>query len=184
MDWLDGFFILISVAWLYEIWRYRNRSEPTDGASEHASFYIVSLIMVIVFAVSIGLSVWTDVRQPLPQRLLGLGCYVAGVSLRYWGIGQLRHQFTRHVVVRPEDELVSSGPYRYLCHPLYTGLLFITLGFSLYFTHWGIALFGTFSIGLALLWRIHIEEKMLTSHFGSAYRTWAKSRKRLIPFIY
>jgi len=113
MDWLDGLFVLTSVAWLYEIWRYRNRSEPTDGASEHASFYIVSLMMVTVFAISIGLSVWTDTRQATLQRLLGLSGFIAGVSLRYWGIRQLRHQFTRHVVVRPADELVSSGPYRY-----------------------------------------------------------------------
>lgn len=184
MDWLDGLFILVSVAWLYEIWRYRNRSEPTDGASEHASFYIVSLVMITVFTVSIGLSVWTDTSQTIRQRLIGLGIYTLGVSLRYWGIGHLRHQFTRHVVVRPADELVSSGPYRYLRHPLYTGLLFITFGFSLYFTYWQVALIGSILIGIALLWRIHIEEKMLTSHFGRTYQTWAKSRKRLIPFIY
>ncbi|RHB46917.1 isoprenylcysteine carboxylmethyltransferase family protein [Exiguobacterium sp. AM39-5BH] len=184
MDWLDGLFVLTSVAWLYEIWRYRNRSEPTDGASEHASFYIVSLMMVTVFAISIGLSVWTDTRQATLQRLLGLSGFIAGVSLRYWGIRQLRHQFTRHVVVRPADELVSSGPYRYLRHPLYTGLLFITFGFSLFFAPWTIALVGTCLMSLALLWRIHIEEKMLTSHFGVTYERWAKSRKRLIPFIY
>jgi len=162
MDWLDGLFVLTSVAWLYEIWRYRNRSEPTDGASEHASFYIVSLMMVTVFAISIGLSVWTDTRQATLQRLLGLSGFIAGVSLRYW----------------------SSGPYRYLRHPLYTGLLFITFGFSLFFAPWTIALVGTCLMSLALLWRIHIEEKMLTSHFGVTYQTWAKSRKRLIPFIY
>ncbi|TCI53330.1 isoprenylcysteine carboxylmethyltransferase family protein [Exiguobacterium sp. SH1S21] len=184
MDWLDGLFILVSAAWLYEMRRYRNRDEPTDGNSEHMSFYIVSLIMVTVFAVSIGLSIFTETRQPLLVRWLGLGCYIAGVSLRYWGIAHLRHQFTRHVVVRPADEIVSSGPYRFLRHPLYTGLLFITFGFSLYFSHWGVALVGTFAMGIALLWRIHIEEQMLTSHFGSAYQTWAKSRKRLIPFIY
>lgn len=184
MDWLDGLFILASVAWLYELWRHRNRDEQTDGKSEHASFYIVSFIMVSLFSVSIGFSTLTDTRQQLFFRWIGLAFYITGIFLRYWGISQLRHQFTRHVVVRPADKIVSSGPYRFLRHPLYTGLLFITFGFSLYFIHWIVATVGTFFMIFALLWRIRIEEKMLTSHFGKDYETWAKARKRLIPFIY
>ncbi len=184
MDWLDGLFVVTSMAWLYELWRYRNRDDTKDGRSEHMSFYVVSFVMVIVFAGSLGYSVLTDVRQSVSLRLIGLACYIAGVALRYWGIAHLRHQFTRHVVVRPTDEIVSTGPYRFLRHPLYTGLLFITFGFSLYYSYVLFAVVGTIAMGAALLWRIHIEEKMLTAHFGEAYAVWSKSRKRLLPFIY
>lgn len=184
MDWLDGLFVLTSIAWLYEMWRYRNREDTNGGRSEHASFYVVSFVMVTVFASSLGLSVLTEHRQDVLLRFAGLGSYIAGVALRYWGIAHLRHQFTRHVVVRPTDEIVSTGPYRFLRHPLYTGLLFITFGFALFFSTIYLAAIGTIAMAAALLWRIRIEEHMLTAHFGNAYTIWAKARKRLIPFIY
>lgn len=63
MDWLDGIFVVTSIAWLYELWRYRNRDDTKDGRSEHMSFYVVSAVMVIVFASSLGYSILTDARQ-------------------------------------------------------------------------------------------------------------------------
>lgn len=184
MEWMDLILIIVSCFWIVEVWRFRNRKEATDGSVERKSFYFVAATMIAVFSLSVISSVVFETPPSITQQMIGLTLYIAGVSLRYWGILHLRHQFTRHVVVRPEDELVSSGPYRYLRHPLYTGLLLITFGFSLYFLHWVIALIGAGITSLALLYRIHIEEGMLIRHFGQAYRTWSKSRKRLFPFIY
>lgn len=184
MEWMDLALIIVSCFWLVETWKFRNRKEATDGSVERKSFYFVALTMIVMFSLSIIYSIFVEARPSMAQRILALSFYIAGVSLRYWGIFHLRHQFTRHVVVRPQDELVSSGPYRFLRHPLYTGLLFITLGFSLYFLHWAVALIGTGLTALALLYRIRIEEGMLTRHFGQSYVSWSKSRKRLFPFIY
>ncbi|WP_215143523.1 methyltransferase family protein [Exiguobacterium qingdaonense] len=184
MEWMDLILIVASCFWLIETWKFRNRKEVSDGTIERKSFYFVASTMIGVFILSLASSVLIETKPPVIQRIIGLTFYIAGVSLRYWGIIHLRHQFTRHVVVRPEDELVSSGPYRYLRHPLYTGLLLITLGFSLYLLHWGVALFGSMLTSLALLYRIRIEEGMLIRHFGQSYRSWSKSRKRLFPFIY
>lgn len=184
MDWMDLLLIVGSFFWLVETWRFRNRKEASDGAVERKSFYFVATTMIGVFGLSLVSSFMFESQPPTVQRIIGLTFYIAGVSLRYWGILHLRHQFTRHVVVRPEDELVSSGPYRYLRHPLYTGLLLIAFGFSLYFIHWGIALIGAGLTSLALLYRIRIEEGMLIRHFGQSYQSWSKTRKRLFPFIY
>lgn len=183
MDWIDLLLIVGSFFWLVETWRFRNRKEASDGAVERKSFYFVATTIIGVFGLSLVSSFVVESQPSTVQRIIGLTFYIAGVSLRYWGILHLRHQFTRHVVVRPEDELVSSGPYRYLRHPLYTGLLLIAFGFSLYFIHWGIALIGAGLTSLALLYRIRIEENMLIRHFGQSYQSWSKTRKRLFPFI-
>ncbi|WP_214779343.1 isoprenylcysteine carboxylmethyltransferase family protein [Exiguobacterium sp. s22] len=184
MDWMNLLLIVVSFFWLVETWRFRNRNEATDGNVERKSFYFVAAAMIGVFTLSIVFSIIFESQPSTLQRMIGLIFYIAGVSLRYWGIFHLRHQFTRHVVVRPEDELVSSGPYRFLRHPLYTGLLLLSFGFSLYFIHWGIALIGAGLTSLALLYRIRIEEGMLVRHFGQSYQSWSKTRKRLFPFIY
>lgn len=184
MTWLDGFFVLLSIGWVYEIWRYRNRSDASDASSERQSFYVVAMTMGLTLAVSVVYASVTSFTPSPLQQMSGLLLYALGITFRYWGILHLRHQFTRHVVVRESDQLVSTGPYRFLRHPLYTGLLLITLGFALYCLPILPALVGAGVTALALLRRIRIEESMLTSHFGPSYETWKKSRKRLLPFIY
>lgn len=184
MSWTDWLLILISICWLGEMIIFRNRQESSDGQSEHKSFYTVSFIILSVFLASLVFSGLSHTIPSTFQRIIGLIFYSLGVSLRFWGITHLRNQFTRHVVVQPTDELASSGPYRFLRHPLYTGLLSITFGFSLYFLTWWLAIFGAILTSIALLQRIHIEEQMLVTHFGQKYINWSKSRKRLFPFIY
>lgn len=183
MAWTDWILILVSACWLFEMWGFRNRRESNDAASEHQSFYIVSVTIVTIFVTSLIMSFVTPSVSTV-QRSIALLFFTAGVTLRFWGIFHLGHQFTRHVVVRPTDELTSTGPYRILRHPLYTGLLWITFGFSLYFLNWFFAIICAMASAIALLWRIQIEEKMLVDHFGQTYVNWSKTRKRLFPYLY
>ncbi|WP_114570642.1 methyltransferase family protein [Exiguobacterium flavidum] len=178
MDILGSFFIFFAVVWLFEGILFRSRREK---AEERHSFSLIFWTMLII----IGLSL---VFQGSPARdairISALLLLYGGVFLRYAGIVQLKRQFTRHVSVEPGDELVSSGPYRYVRHPLYAGLLLITAGFPLYFGLYALTCIGFLAMFLALHHRIKLEEEMLTDSFGSAYTDWAKERKRLIPFIY
>ena len=184
MGWTDWVLMMISVCWLGEMVVFRNRQESTSSQSEHTSFYVVSTMILSIFLVSLVYSIISSTTPSTFQRTFGLIFFGSGVCLRFWGITHLRHQFTRHVVIQPSDELASTGPYRFLRHPLYTGLLFITFGFSLYFVVWWLAVIGAVLTAIVLLQRIQIEEQMLVTHFGQTYVAWSKSRKRLFPFIY
>lgn len=178
---LDKVFIAVSLLWLLELFLFRNRKKEPSPLEERQSFYwiLATLLTTILFSVLFS----DSLRFPL-SREIGLLFLTSGVALRYWGIYHLKHQFTRHVAVNPGDRLVSTGPYRALRHPLYTGLFFITLGFPLYFGNLLVALCAGVLMFIALLHRIRIEERMLTEGFGPAYTDWARRRKRLIPFIY
>lgn len=181
MSILDYAFILVSLFWLLELFLFRNRQKESSPYAEQRSFYLIfiTLSLTIIFSL-----LFSRTDESLPRQIIGLGCLGGGVFLRYWGILHLKNQFTRHVTVNTGDRLVSTGPYRTLRHPLYTGLLFITIGFPLFFANWIVTIVAGLVMFFMLRHRIRIEETLLTAGFGPAYTEWATTRKRLIPFIY
>ncbi|GGF33920.1 isoprenylcysteine carboxyl methyltransferase [Halobacillus andaensis] len=179
-------FLGITMIWLVEFALFRNRMSSTDeGKLERKSFPYI-LLAVGVTIVGTLMMRETEIGV-IHQQILwwaGLVLYGYGVFLRYYGILHLREQFTRDVSVREGDRLVSSGPYQRLRHPLYTGLLFIVVGFCLGVGNVWTAVVGGGWVALTLLHRIRIEEAMLIDAHGKQYREWCEGRYRLIPFVY
>ncbi|MCE7793125.1 isoprenylcysteine carboxylmethyltransferase family protein [Salipaludibacillus sp. CUR1] len=179
-------FFIITFIWLAEFIVFRNRKPGEKKKSEETftfSGILLSVLAVITASVfSRELNIWL-IESSL-VLWVGLLIYGTGTGLRYWGIIKLGKQFTRHVNVAEEDTIVSSGPFRMMRHPLYTGLFFILLGIS---TSMG-SIAGLLLVFIVfmpfLLRRIRLEEKMLTETFGEEYKDWAGSRYRLIPFLY
>lgn len=77
-------------------------------------------------------------------------------------------------------ELMTAGPFRFIRHPRYLGILVFTFGVSLVFDSW--AALAMVGILLAvLLWRIRDEEALMGAHFGTAWEAYSKETWRLIP---
>jgi protein-S-isoprenylcysteine O-methyltransferase len=125
-------------------------------------------------------------RLPWPKQTAELGCclYVLGLSLRWYAIIHLGRFFTTNVAIATDHRVIDTGPYRFVRHPSYTGMLMAVLGFGLSFANWTSLLIVFVPICAVTLWRIHIEEEALTGALGEQYRGYMQRTKRLIPFIY
>lgn len=182
---LDWIFTAIAVIWILEFVLFRNRGTGEESPVERRSFRLIfsALSATILAAALVG-----EMRQVETAMLwlksIGIIFFGVGVFLRYWGILHLKAQFTRHVTVQQGDGIVSTGPYRKLRHPLYTGLLMIAVGMALFFQSILAAVLGGACVGWALARRMDSEEALLLAEFGEEYREWMKRRARLIPFIY
>ena len=107
-----------------------------------------------------------------------------GLALRVWAIATLREIFRTTVEVEPGQTVVSTGPYRWVRHPSYTGLLLIVAGFGLAAGDW-LSLAVCVALPLpALAWRIHVEEAELNRVLGRAYATYQSHTARLIPRLW
>jgi protein-S-isoprenylcysteine O-methyltransferase len=114
---------------------------------------------------------------------LGLLLAVAGMILRVWAIFTLGYLFVRVVRIEKNHRLVIRGPYRYLRHPSYSGVLLTFLGLGLAFDN--LLGFAMFLVPLpAYLYRIRVEERALREALGAAYRDYSQHTCALIPGLW
>ena len=101
-----------------------------------------------------------------------------------WSVATLGASFRTTVETHEGQSVVSSGPYRLIRHPSYSGILLICLGFGLTTQSW-LSLACAVIPGLAaLLYRIRIEEAALVAAMGSDYRAYQRRTKRLVPWLW
>ena len=119
-----------------------------------------------------------------PYGAAGLIVMWLGLAIRVWAIAALGRAFRTTVEVDPGQRVVSTGPYRWVRHPSYSGLLLIVTGFGLAAGDWlALAICAMLPLP-ALLRRIHVEEAELTGVLGDQYRAYQAQTKRLFPGIW
>ena len=162
--------------------RVRERLEGKGGpASDRATRALIAVTLGAAIALAaVTASRATELRIDGPYRAAGLTVMWLGLAIRVWAIAALGSAFRTTVEVDPGQAVVSIGPYRWVRHPSYSGLLLIVIGFGLAVGNW-LALFICAVLPLpALLRRIHVEEAELTGVLGNDYRAYQAQTKRLI----
>jgi protein-S-isoprenylcysteine O-methyltransferase Ste14 len=126
-------------------------------------------------------------RTPAVRWLLfglGIAAIVAGATIRLWAITTLGRWFTYDVRVTEGQPVVQRGPYRWVRHPSYTGVLLVLYGVGLTFGNWLALLCIVVLPTLGLVGRIRVEEAALLSRIGEPYRHYAEGKPRLFPGIW
>ena len=108
----------------------------------------------------------------------------AGIVIRQWAIAVLGPFFTVDVRVHPGQTVVERGPYRWVRHPSYTGLIMTLVGVGLALGNWAALAVLAVVPTAALVVRIRVEERALLDGLGEPYRRFAASRKHLIPGLW
>ncbi|HKN14288.1 MAG TPA: isoprenylcysteine carboxylmethyltransferase family protein [Candidatus Binatus sp.] len=116
-------------------------------------------------------------------RWIGVTLFAIGGALRLWPVFVLGRRFSGLVAIQPNHKLVTSGIYSVVRNPSYLGLLITTLGWVLAFRS-SVGVLITACLIPPLLARIHAEEAMLRSQFGSEFDSYCAHTSRLIPGLY
>jgi protein-S-isoprenylcysteine O-methyltransferase Ste14 len=115
---------------------------------------------------------------------VGIAALLGGTVFRQWAIITLGNSFTYDVRVASDQRVISGGPYRWLRHPSYTGLLLSYAGFGLALGNWLSLAIAVILPAAGLVRRIYVEESALRTQLGSAYDEFAVGRKRLVPGLW
>jgi protein-S-isoprenylcysteine O-methyltransferase Ste14 len=184
--WLVGL-----LAWrVLEAWvdiRTRQRLRAGTRRQDRGSRVVLLCLVVCgtFLGVLLALKVPATAITIAPVLLVWLGIFLlyAGIALRLSAIVMLGAFFTTTVAVAPEQPVIDAGPYRYIRHPSYTGLLMILLGFGLGLLNWLslLVIMGCALIGFS--YRIRVEEVALREQLGHRYQEYMRRTKRLIPFL-
>jgi protein-S-isoprenylcysteine O-methyltransferase Ste14 len=149
-------------------------------------------IFGIVIQSSALFAVWMFPRRPYTILPLGYWFHfvtailvVATVIISVWAMWSalrvLGKQWSLQARVLEDHKLVREGPYRFVRHPIYTGILGMIVAGGLAWTHWiglviALVLFG---IGTAI--RVRAEEKLLREQFGPAFDDYKRSVPAVLP---
>jgi len=112
----------------------------------------------------------------------GAALVLGGLLFTVWARVVLGGNWSGSVTLKREHEIIRSGPYRWIRHPIYTGLLLAFVGSALARPEWrgGLAVL----IVVVALWRkLRLEERWLAELFGPAYSDYKRHSWALLPFV-
>lgn len=182
---------LFQIAWLawLLVWLAAAFSAKRSVRREHmGSLLLTTLPLVIGGILLMGYrgtgSIIDASIVPYVQAFywLGLALTVGGLAFAVWARLYIGRNWSGTVQVKHDHELVRTGPYRFVRHPIYTGLLTAFLGTGMAINEWrGVVAFVVVLAGL--LYRVKLEERWMIETFGDAYAAYRQQTKALIPFI-
>ena len=116
---------------------------------------------------------------------VGMTLLVAGIALRQYAVRTLGKYFTLTVSIQTDHQVVERGPYRWIRHPSYSGVLLAICGVGVILTNWISLAILVISLLAGIVYRIRVEERVLCASVGAAYEAYMqRTRQRLIPFVY
>jgi protein-S-isoprenylcysteine O-methyltransferase Ste14 len=170
-------------------WWAMSRNVKETERQEPASSRITRLILIIcAFAL-----LWLP-RVPL--RLLngrflpdGVWCFwsgaaitAAGLLFSVWARRHLGKNWSQAVTLKEDHELITTGPYALVRHPIYTGLLLGFIGCAVARGEWR----GLLAVALVFvaLWRkLRLEEEWMRAQFGVSYEAYSRQVAALVPYL-
>jgi protein-S-isoprenylcysteine O-methyltransferase Ste14 len=143
----------------------------------------IRLVIFVVVVVLFRLGAFQKSVPNMDPWLAGVGLvlFAAGLGFAVWARIHIGRNWGTPMSEKADPELVSSGPYHLVRHPIYSGILVAGLGTAVALS-WSwlipVALAGIYFVYSAI-----IEERNLTKQFPDAYPVYKRSTKMLVPFI-
>ncbi len=179
---IDLLFVAIYLIWLLIESRISKRDYYTEENDrfDSGTCQIYAVGQGTTFLTALWFApLWTEKSKYL---LIPFIVFCFGCVFRLWAIKTLGNYYSHKVRKVKNHKIVDHGPYRYIRHPAYTGMLLVNIGIVIYFLNW-ITLFCFFVVLVpSMIRRIRVEEQMLFNIEG--YLSFAQNRKRLFPGIW
>ena len=117
-----------------------------------------------------------------PPKLAGSILVLAGLSFAIWARVHLGSNWSGRVTLKQNHELIRTGPYHWVRHPIYTGLLLAIFGTALVVGEWR-GLVATALMVVSFWRKLRLEEALMCETFGEEYRRYREHTAALIPFV-
>ena len=160
-------------------------SRNVDGKAMMTVIKVFGLLLwfsPLVYLLNPAWMAWSKIGLPDALRWLGVIIGVLSVSGIYWLFSSIGSGITPTSATRTQHTLVTSGPYRWVRHPLYTVATSLFIAFGLMADNWFIALLGILAF-IAMAIRTPKEEANLIEKFGDDYREYMKRTGAFLPKI-
>jgi protein-S-isoprenylcysteine O-methyltransferase Ste14 len=185
----DAFRLLVTLPWVVFVVYWLVSAIKTRATRQQESFasrYAILLIEIVGFTLifnhraGIGFLGNRVVPRNLMGPILGTVLTWMGIGLAIWARYHLAEYWSARITIKEDHQLIRTGPYMRLRHPIYSGLVLATIGSAVVIDRWR-CVFGVCLVLIGYCFKAMKEESMLTQQFGEAFREHQKHTGFLIP---
>lgn len=144
---------------------------------------LVGFVTIIAHVANPAWMSWSNLPFPAWVRWAGVGIALLGFLVLQWSQITLGTNWSDTPRMLKEQTLITSGPYHYVRHPIYTAFLLILGSTFLISANWMIGLAWISMVLLEIASRIQFEESLMIEYFGDQYREYMKRTGRLFPKV-
>jgi protein-S-isoprenylcysteine O-methyltransferase Ste14 len=123
-------------------------------------------------------------RTDAVEGLIAIAVMAFGLGIRIWAAVTLGRFYTSTLMITEGHKVVTNGPYALIRHPGYLGYLLLWAGFAVLSSNLIVLFLLPMLFVAVYLYRISVEERMLTKEMGEDYIHYRERTHKLIPFIY
>jgi protein-S-isoprenylcysteine O-methyltransferase Ste14 len=158
------------------------RLEPAASRILRAVSFLIAIVLLSTTLIPLPwlyLHLWPAGLWPF---WLGAAVTIIGLLFAVWARVYLGRNWSRSVTIKQDHELITTGPYAVVRHPIYTGILAGLLGTAIALSQMrGLIVFVL--IFLVLWLKLRMEEQWMRSQFGETYATYAHRTAALVPYL-
>ena len=141
----------------------------------------VVLVAIVIVLVHAGAFRHHDLNTDPLRAALGLVIFFGGLAFAVWARVNIGRNWGSPMTRKEDPELVTSGPYRLVRHPIYSGILMAGVGTAVALSWlWMIAVVLA---GIYFIYSATVEERYLAEAFPETYPPYKRSTKMLVPFL-
>jgi len=185
----ESFFPVVWIAFLL-YWQIKAAGTKTTQRLEPAASRILralTFLIVIVLLSTTRIPLRWLYRELWPSGIwpfwIGAAVTVAGLLFAVWAREHLGSNWSRAVTIKQGHELITTGPYAVVRHPIYTGILTGFLGTAIALSQ--VRGFICFVLVFLVFWaKLRMEEQWMRSQFGETYATYAHQTAALVPYLF
>ncbi len=174
-----------AVFWIY--W-FVTAATAKRSVGRHNAFTYYRIILLLVFVALANLPSHSGLRNQalvvhsLTLKIIGTLIFIAGLLFAVWARATMGNNWGMPMTTKEQPELVTTGPYRFVRHPIYTGIITASIGTTLA-AGWGWLVF-TILIGGYFIYSAFNEEDYLAKEFPDSYPKYKSRTKMLLPFLF
>jgi protein-S-isoprenylcysteine O-methyltransferase Ste14 len=171
--------IVFWVYWLISAAGSKQNLQSRGGVSIAIRLAIFLMVVVIIRSSPKGI-LWSQ-HDPVIQAI-GLALLIMGILLAIWARVYLGRNWGMPMSLKVKPQLVTTGPYEKIRHPIYSGIILAVFGTGLATSpYWFIAFVA---VCIYFVWSAFVEERIMTQQFPKIYTEYKHNSKMFIPFIY
>jgi len=179
---LPFFWLVFIVYWAYSAKDMRRLRKPSKNWFYSRIIFIAIIFVLVNSKILTKIDAYAGNWRTFPIELTAVILTGVGISFAVWARRTLGKNWGMPMTERADPELVTSGPYAYVRHPIYTGMILAVIGSGLAGgAEW---LILCFFIIAYFVYSAFSEEKYLTKEFPAVYAEYKRKTKMLIPFIF